>query len=76
MRPLDVPVKYRALYAKAMSGKSRRAAVRAHCLMCVGWVPEEVTKCTAPNCPLYPYRLTRPIEGLEGAPEAAHAAAP
>ena len=42
---------------RAMTGKSRKAAVRAHCLMCCGWQYVEVENCTAPTCPLHPYRL-------------------
>ena len=74
MFPLDVPKKYRRLYQKAMSGKSRRAALRCHCLMCVSWRASEVTLCTAPTCPLYPYRLggsanhaSDPSQGVHGA---------
>ncbi len=52
----DVPRKFQRLYERAMSGKSRKAAIRAHCLMCMGWQPHEVPLCTAPGCPLYPYR--------------------
>ena len=53
----QIPVKFRGLYRRAMTGKSRKAAIRAHCLMCVGWVAEEVVLCTAKTCPLHPYRL-------------------
>jgi len=53
----NVPERYHALYRQAMTGKSRRAGVRAHCLMCMGWSAKEVTACTAPGCPLYLYRI-------------------
>jgi hypothetical protein len=53
---LEVPAKYRAIYARAMTGKSRKAACRAFCLQCVAWSEAEVRRCTAPDCPLYPYR--------------------
>ena len=53
----QIPTKYRGLHERAMSGKSRKAAIRAHCLMCVGWQAREVELCTAKGCPLYPYRL-------------------
>ena len=56
-RASDVPDHCRKLYRRAMTGKSRRAAIRAHCLMCVGYAPSEVRRCTATACPLYPYRL-------------------
>jgi hypothetical protein len=52
----DVPPRYRKLYKKAMSGKSRKAGIRAHCLMCVALVPKEAALCTATACPLFPYR--------------------
>jgi hypothetical protein len=52
----DVPEKYRKLYDRAMSGKSQAAAIRSHCLMCVGWQREEVNLCTGKTCPLYPFR--------------------
>ena len=57
MRPYDVPPKYQRLYEKAKSGKSRRAGIRCHCLMCVGWRAKEVELCTAIECPLYAYRM-------------------
>ena len=53
----DVPTKYRDLYRRAYAGKSRKAAIRAHCLECVYWSPKEVALCTAPACPLYEFRL-------------------
>ncbi|HUU83551.1 MAG TPA: hypothetical protein VM243_08610 [Phycisphaerae bacterium] len=58
MRIEDVPERYRSLYRRAMTGRSRKAAIRAHCLMCCGWQSVEVEKCTARMCPLYPYRLS------------------
>ena len=53
----DVPPKYRDLYRRAYAGKSRKAAIRAHCLECVYWSIEEVRRCTDPACPLYEFRL-------------------
>lgn len=47
---------YRKVYTKAVSHKSRNAAVKAFCLECVGWEREEVKKCTDLACPLYGYR--------------------
>lgn len=55
-KKLDVPGHYEAMYRRAMTGKSRQAAIRIYCLMCVGWVPSEVHRCTAPGCPLYTFR--------------------
>ena len=52
-----IPTMYRGVYRQAMTGRSRRAAIRANCLMCVAWNSAEVRRCTAPACPLFPYRL-------------------
>lgn len=32
-------------------------AVRAMCLECLGWSPDEVKKCSDPLCPLHPFRF-------------------
>lgn len=53
---MDVPQKYRGIYQEAMTGRRPQRAIRTFCLMCVGWQRIEVDKCTAPSCPLYPYR--------------------
>lgn len=58
-RAADMPAKYRSQYMRAMSGKSLRAGVNSFCLECVMWQKEEVRHCTAPACPLYPYRPYR-----------------
>lgn len=60
MRQLEVPKKYQRLYEKAATGRSRKAAIRVHCLMCVGWLEQEVANCTSPDCPLFHYRLATP----------------
>jgi len=52
----DTPETMRRTYLRAVSGKSKPAAIRAFCAECVGWEREEVRRCTAPACPLYPYR--------------------
>lgn len=59
LRQYAIPPKYQALYERAMIGKSRKDAVRAHCLMCCGWQENEVALCTATRCPLYPHRMRR-----------------
>ena len=51
-----MPSRYRGFYDRAIAGNSRKAAMVAFCLECVGWDKKEVTLCTAPACPLYPYR--------------------
>ncbi len=52
----QMPQVYRPVYKRAMTGKSRVAAVKAFCLECVGHARKEITLCTSPACPLYPYR--------------------
>jgi hypothetical protein len=52
----EMPSNCRGIYDRAMSGKSRKAAMKVFCLQCVGYVRTEVTKCTSPQCPLFPYR--------------------
>ncbi len=64
-----IPVRYREMYDRAVAGKSRRDAVRAHCMMCCGWQSKEVELCMAPDCPLFAYRFGAP-EGAEDEPEA------
>ena len=34
----------------------RAKAIKAFCSECLGWEGNATTDCTAPNCPLYPYR--------------------
>jgi hypothetical protein len=48
----DIPVKYRKLYEQGRAGKAK-AAIRCHCLLCVGWEEAEVERCTTTGCPLY-----------------------
>lgn len=52
----DTPETMRRTYLRAVGGRSKPAAIRAFCSECVGWDREEVRRCTAPACPLYPYR--------------------
>lgn len=58
----DIPAKYQKLYNRAMSGKSRKAAIRMFCLECMGYSEYEVSVCADPNCPLYPYRPKEKVE--------------
>ena len=55
-RRADMPKIHRANYDEAVSGKSRKAAIKAFRLECVCWQKEEVRLCTSLACPLYPYR--------------------
>ena len=58
-RLAQVPARQRPIFLRAWTGKSRKAAIRAFCLECVGYESAEVNRCTAPACPLYPYRRDR-----------------
>ena len=55
-RLAQIPKLYRGIYDKAITGKSRKAAMHAQCLECCGWQIKEVFLCTSPQCSLYPYR--------------------
>jgi hypothetical protein len=55
-RMAQIPKIHQAVYKNAVSGKSRKDAVKSFCLMCFGWQKEEVRLCTDLACPLYPYR--------------------
>ncbi|HPD46327.1 MAG TPA: hypothetical protein P5279_06665 [Anaerohalosphaeraceae bacterium] len=65
----EIPERYRETYKKAMSGKSKAAALKAKCLDCTCWQKDEIRKCTVSDCPLYPYRpygakKTTTVKGL------------
>ena len=50
---------YRPGYLKAAAGMaSPRAAIKAHCQMCMGWedVVSGIRNCTGCACPLFAYR--------------------
>lgn len=55
-RRADISKAYRRTYDRALSGRSLKAAVKAHCLECMGWQREEVRACTSYPCSLWPYR--------------------
>jgi hypothetical protein len=55
-RRKQIPKLYRGIYDKAVTGRSRKAAMHAQCLECCGWQVKEVFLCTDLGCPLYPYR--------------------
>lgn len=67
MKLADVPQRYRDLYLRAMSGQSRKAGIRRHGLKCVGWERAAVKRCSAPGCPLFPYRTGHLEQGFPGA---------
>jgi hypothetical protein len=46
-------------YRQAMSGKSRRLAIKCFCAECMGWekpLANAIKACTDQGCSLYPYR--------------------
>ena len=66
-RLAEMPRSHRACYDRAISGKSRKAAMRAFCLECCGYEIREAFLCTDLGCPLYPYRPRSRVS--QGAPE-------
>ena len=72
----DIPFLYRALYRRAMSGCSRKAAICAQCLECCGWVRLEVTLCTDVGCALFPYRPYSSEDAIDAAKRSADVAPP
>lgn len=66
-RRAQMPRAYRGIYDRAMSRKSRKAAMRAFCLECVGWQVNEVHSCTDVACPMFPYRPAH--RSAQGTPE-------
>jgi hypothetical protein len=72
-RRAQMPRSYRAVYDKAVSGKSLRAAINSFCLECVCWQIEEIRNCSDVGCPLYtvrPYQLAQNArQGRSALPE-------
>ncbi|MHC4533538.1 MAG: hypothetical protein ACYS6K_06265 [Planctomycetota bacterium] len=66
-RRTRMPKQYKPMYNRAMTGKSRKAAMRAFCCECCGWEIREVFLCTDLGCPLYPYRPRSRVS--QGAPQ-------
>jgi len=64
-----VPESMRKNYEKAMTGKSRGAAVKAFCCECCGYERKEVSLCTDTGCPLYLYRPFRSAAAVKKARE-------
>jgi len=44
--------------AKKEYPKSRKKAIRAMCLLCLGGSVKDIKGCTSPDCPLYTFRIT------------------
>lgn len=57
---------YRTVMLKAYQGTaSPRSAIKAQCLICVGYNRDAITHCTGHSCPLWAYR---PYQNEGGAP--------
>jgi hypothetical protein len=71
-RARAIPSAMRGIYMRAMSGKSKAAAIKAKCYDCSGWQRKEAYECPAVACPLHPYRPTSDAAGKnsETPPEA------
>ena len=53
----DASPLYRQVMLKAYNGTAApRSAIKAQCLVCVGYVRDDVTHCTGYSCPLWAYR--------------------
>lgn len=63
----EMPRKFREGYNLAMSGRSRKAALRILCAECCGFEIQEVHRCTSPGCVLLPYRPRSRVS--QGAPQ-------
>jgi hypothetical protein len=44
-----------------MKRLTRGEAIKAFCVECMGHQPQLVKECTAPDCPLYGFRLGREV---------------
>ena len=55
----ELAPRYVGTFERAYAGKSLRAAVNAFCCECMGFDASEIKLCTAPACPLWPYRPGR-----------------
>ena len=55
----QIPLRQRSIFRRAWMGKSRKSAMRALGLECMGYESAEVNRCTAPACPLFAYREDR-----------------
>ena len=67
-RRAQIPRSYRAIYDKAASGRSLRAAINSFCLECCHFQIEEIRNCTDLGCALFaarPYQRS-PQNGHDG----------
>lgn len=47
-----------SIWRQAQASNSRKKAIRAMCLMCVGGSAKEVRLCSSTDCPLHKFRIT------------------
>lgn len=61
----SIPTRYQRLAKRAASGRSIKAAVKLHCIQCMGYSLKPAKVCEARVCPLWPYRpgTKRPSNG-------------
>ena len=63
----EAPESVKNALSRAFSGSaSPRAAIKAFCLQCVGYVREDIKNCSADACALHAYR---PFQGTSGRDE-------
>lgn len=63
----NIPKKYQPMYKRAVSGKSRKAAIKSQCLSCMGYSEKAVKDCPLTACQFYPYRLGNKAKPLQKA---------
>ena len=70
-RRAQIPRSYRAVYDKAIKGRSLRAAINSFCLECCHFQIEDIRNCTDLGCPLCAVRpyLTSPQYDRHGCSE-------
>ncbi len=53
----QVPKMYKGIFRRVFAGsKSRKDAIHAFCLECMGYVRTEVKKCDTVTCPLFNFK--------------------
>ena len=59
----DTPMSAQNTLTRAFSGSaSPRAAIKAMCLVCLGYDRESIKNCTGYSCPLWEYRPFREVK--------------
>jgi len=59
----DTPTSARNCVSRAFSGSaSPRAAIKAMCLVCLGYDRESIKNCTGYSCPLWEYRPFKEVK--------------